>query len=141
RVVRNEDLGARRGGVGDLVVDVPVVIGAVRVAVADGEAHLRLLFAGGEEVGCAAVTVARAAVQPDAVVQVHDVDGRHLAVGVLDVRTDGDDVPVDRRLGDVTGAEVDVVLPGRDRDGPVLELQGLDAGHVLRPDRVGLCLV
>ena len=137
------------------VVDEPLVRRLVLVAVALRQDHRGLLLARGEEqllaegaaaagsvlaapawrsrrwrrlacrLRCRASTAAAAEVHPHAVVQVDDVDPRHLTVAPDQVRIDRRDVAVHLRLRHVGAAEHDVVLARLDLDRAVLELEVL----------------
>ena len=72
--------------------------------------------------------------EPDAVVQVEDVDARDGAVFAHQVGLEAGDPAVDRRLERVR-LDRDSVLARRDRDRAVLVLEGLDP--VLRGSRRG----
>ena len=112
------DLRRRGREVVQHVVDDPRVGGVVAVAEPARELRDRLLLAGGER--------RLVAHDPDAVVQVQDVDGRRLAVRVDEVRLEARDVAGDARLLRVR-LEDDRVLAGPDRDRPVAVALVLDA--------------
>ena len=136
-------------GCGDLVVhhveQLPVVGAAHRHAVALGRAEDRLLLTRGEE-GAVAVVVEldggglgpdlapaaelAAEGEPDGVVEVDLLDGRHRAVGLQEIGAEAHDVAVVGRLLDGDRGQQDVVLAGPDVDGPVGEPQALAGGAV-----------